>query len=83
MERMFDDHSFQDEVQSNADAKSCVMHLAHNESKFRRELASEGLTYEQVEEEVKKVWKNLLKACSKYGYVDFMTQFKREQFGVK
>lgn len=83
MERMFDEHSFTDEIKSKKDAESCVMYLSHNESKFRKELASEGLSYEEIEAEVAKVWKNLLNACKKFGFSNYITEAKRKQFGVK
>lgn len=83
MNRMFDEHSFTDEITSNDDAKACVSYLAHNETRFRNELAEKGLDYDQIHAEVKKVWTNLLTACKKYGYNDYITDAKKVQFGIK
>lgn len=83
MDRMFDEHSFQDEVVDAAHAKACVSYLAHNESNFKKELAEEGLDYDQIQEEVKKVWLNLLKACKRVGFEDHITRAKAAQYGFK
>lgn len=82
MERMFDRDSFLDEITNKAEAKSCVQYLAHNESQFRRELASEGLSYDEINDEVKAVWKNLLDSCKRVGYSDYITEAKRKQFNL-
>lgn len=83
MERMFDTDSFKDEVVDKATAKACVEYLAKNEIGFRKELYDEGLSYEDINEEVKKVWQNLLKACAKVGYSDYITKAKQQQYGAQ
>lgn len=82
MDRMFDRESFLDEIKNKADARSCVRYLAHNELNFRKELASEGLSYDEIEDEVKAVWKNLLDSCKRVGYSDYITEAKRKQYNL-
>lgn len=81
MERMFDKDSFQDEIVSPAEAQACVSYLARNETKFRKELSTEGLSYEAIEEEVRQVWLNLLKSCNRVGYRDATVEVKSAQYG--
>jgi hypothetical protein len=81
-ERMFDEHSFQEEIAGKAEAKAGVLYLAGNETNFRRTLQAENLSFEDVEKEVSTVWGNLLKACQKVGYNDAITAHKAKQFNM-
>jgi hypothetical protein len=81
-ERMFDPTSFND-LQDVSEVKSAVVYLAYNESKFRQELASEGMDYDDIQKEVARIWTNLLKLCSKYKYSDYIVQSKKQIYGVK
>lgn len=82
-ERMFDKDSFHDEVDTTGQAEGCVEYLARNEHKFRQELHDEGLSYDEIEAELKTVWTNLLNACKKVGYSDSIVVGKAQRFGVK
>jgi len=80
---MFDKDSFLDEVDSPQQARACVDYLALNEHQFRRELANEGLSYDEIEREVRQVWTNLIKSCQRVGYSDSLVRGKAEQYGIK
>jgi hypothetical protein len=82
-ERMFDKDSFLDEVDSPGQAEQCVEYLALNEHKFRQELQDEGLSYDEVENELKTVWTNLIKSCQKVGYSDSLIEGKAKRYGIK
>lgn len=79
---MFDENSFTDEITTGAEAKAAVAYLAHNEIKFRKELASEGVSYAEMQNKVGQVWRNLLKSCKRVKYSDFTVQTKMAQYGV-
>jgi hypothetical protein len=57
--------------------------LALNEHKFRQELQDEGLSYDEVENELKTVWTNLIKSCQKVGYSDSLIEGKAKRYGIK
>lgn len=80
---MFDEHSFQEEITNPEEAEACTDYLAKNESKFRKELASEGLSYEEIEKEVATVWGNLIKSSVRVGFSNWTTEHKKKQFGIK
>jgi hypothetical protein len=82
MDRMFDKDSF-DDLQSAGEVKQAVEYLAHNETKFREELASEDLPYEEVQKEVGQIWINLLKLCSKFKYSDYLVVAKNKLYASK
>ncbi len=74
-ERMFASDSY-GELKTVGEARQAVLYLANNEITFRSELIEEGLTYDAVELEVKKVWKALLEACAKVKYKDYTVLHK-------
>lgn len=82
-ERMFDEHSFLDEVDTKEQAHECVNYLALNEHKFRMELIDEGLDYDEVENAIKVVWTNLVQSCQRVGYSDSLVEGKARKYGVK
>lgn len=69
-ERMFDGHSFHDEITKPSEAYACYEYFASNVSKFKRELQDEGLSYEEIEKEVGQCWLNLLKSCQRVGWTN-------------
>lgn len=79
MDRMFDRNSFND-LQTASEVKSAVSYLAHNEIKYRQELASEGLTYDAAQKEVAETWKNLLKLCNEFKYSDYIVESKKRLY---
>lgn len=81
MDRMFDGSSFQDEITSASEARSCVDYLAQNEHQFRQDLANEGMGYDQREAELQKVWRNLVKSCQRVGYSDSVVKAKEKRYG--
>jgi len=81
-ERMFDQDSFLEEIQTPADARACVDYLAHNEHQFLEELRNEGLSYEERQEALRQVWTNLIKSAQRVGYFDHLLENKAKQFGV-
>lgn len=80
--RMFDEDSFTDEIQTVDDAQECVSYLSSNERNFRRALIDEGISHEEEEESVAKVWRNLIGACERVGFSDIMVTGKKAQFGA-
>lgn len=80
--RMFDEASFTDEIKTADEARECVTYLSRNERSFRSALMEEGLDHEEEEEEVAKVWKNLIGACKRVGYSDITVTEKSAQFGA-
>ena len=81
-DRMFDKDSFLDEVDSPAQARACVDYLALNEHKFRTELENEGLSYDEIENELKQVWTNLIHSCQRVGYSDSLVEGKAKKYGI-
>jgi hypothetical protein len=82
MDRMFDADSF-DNLQSAGEVKQAVDYLAHNEIKFREELASEEISYEDIQKEVRQVWSNLIKLCDKFKYTDHIVAHKKKLYSTK
>lgn len=83
-DRMFDADSFSTHSLSNvSEVKAAVQYLAKNEVKFRQELASEGVDYDTIQDEVKSVWSSLLKSCAKYKYSDYIVSAKKVIYGTK
>lgn len=80
--RMFDSDSFEG-LQDASEVKASVTYFAHNEIKFREELASEGLSYEAVKKEVATIWKSLLELCNKYKYSDYIVEAKKKLYDMK
>lgn len=69
-ERMFDEHSFQEEITKPAEAQACYNYFASNLPKFEQELQDEGLSYEAIQKEVRTCWMNLLRACQRVGWTN-------------
>lgn len=80
MDTMFGKESFTTEIETKADARAGVRYLSQNETQFRRELEEQGHTYEEEEEMVRMVWKNLLDSCKRVGFSDFTTKHKMKQY---
>jgi hypothetical protein len=72
---MFDIDSFND-LKSVTEVKAAVIYLAHNEVKYRQQLADSGLDYEDIQDTVRQTWLNLLKLCKRYNYSDYIVQSK-------
>jgi len=70
MERMFDEHSFQEEITKPSEAKACYDYFVSNLTAFRQSLAEEGLSYEEINEVVKTCWLNLAKSCARVGWTN-------------
>lgn len=81
-DRMFDRTSF-DDLKDASETKAAVTYFSHNEVKFRQQLESKGLSYDEIQEEVKSVWKAILAKCTKYGYSDHVTALKRRIYSIK
>lgn len=79
---MFGEESFTDEVQSAGQAEQCVEYLASNEHKYRSELIDEGLTYDEVQAKLKRLWSNLAAACAKVNHSDMILRSKQRQFDL-
>lgn len=80
--RMFDKDSFND-LKDASEVKSAVSYFSHNEVKFRQELASEGLSYEAIQQEVAAIWKAILAQCEEYKYSDYITALKKNIYSAK
>jgi hypothetical protein len=76
-DRMFSPDSF-DELKDVSEVKSAVSYFSHNEIKFRSQLASEGLTHEEIENIVGQLWVKLLKLCKEYKYSDYIVETKKQ-----
>jgi L-rhamnose isomerase len=81
-ERMFAEDSYED-IKTVGEAKQAVLYLAHNESTFIRELQDEGLDYDAIDAEVKKVWLALLKACKRIRFSNYITRYKASLHNFK
>lgn len=77
--RMFSPDSF-DGLKDVSEVKSAVTYFSHNEIKFRDELASEGLTHEEIESTVGQLWTKLLKLCKEYKYSDYIVEHKKRLY---
>jgi hypothetical protein len=67
-EHMFDGNSFQEEITSKEEAKAAFDYFTHNLQKFQSELASEGQSYEEIENTLRQCWSNLIESCQRAGY---------------
>jgi len=70
MEKLFDKDSFIDEIKSSSEADSAYKYFAHNLTAYRQELTDEGLSYEDIEKEVRQCWQNLLDSSKRVGYTN-------------
>lgn len=80
--RMFGEDSFTDEIDTPGQAEECVEYLALNEHKFRQELQDEGLSYDEIDAALKRVWSNLADSCKRVGYSDSITVAKSKKYGL-
>lgn len=79
---MFSTDSF-DGLKDASEVKSAVSYFAHNETKFRQQLASEGLNYEAIGKQIATIWKSLLDKCSEFKYSDYIVEAKKSLYGSK
>jgi hypothetical protein len=79
---MFDHESFLDEITDTSEAEACVDYLSRNEHAFRKELAESGKSYDEIQDEVRQVWLNLLKSCSRVSFRSHTTDAKSKQYSV-
>lgn len=77
---MFDEDSFQDEIETPADARSCTHYLALNEPIFIRELQNEGKSADEVQAELARVWGNLAQSAKRVGYASAILTAKAKQY---
>lgn len=70
IEHMFDKDSFTDEITSSSEAQAAYSYFAHNLTTFKAQLASEGLSYEQVGERVRQCWANLIQSSQRVGFLN-------------
>lgn len=81
-ESMFDSNSFQDEITNTSEAQASYSYFTHNLTAFRHELAEQGLSYEEVEKEVRQCWINLLHSCSRVGFMNGHLESMAKQYGI-
>jgi hypothetical protein len=78
-EHMFDNDSFKNEITSASEAEAAYRYYSNNLTTFRHQLASEGQTYEQVEETIRQCWLNLIESSKKVGYSnDHMARMEKQ-----
>ena len=70
MEKLFGGDSFQDEITNASEAQAAYGYFTHNLTGYRHQLADAGLSYEDIEKEVRQCWMNLLKSCQRVGYTN-------------
>lgn len=80
--RLFATDSYED-IKNASESKSAVKYLSRNEVKFKDELANEGLSYDEIQDEVKNVWLELLKVCDKFKYSDYTVEVKKSYYNTK
>jgi hypothetical protein len=78
--RMFSPDSFTDEIETKADADSCTKYFASNELTFRSELQNEGLSYDEIQDTLRKLWGNLIASSKRVGYTSGVLRNKISQF---
>lgn len=81
-EQLFDGDSFQDEITSPSEAQASYSYFAHNLTAFRHELTDKGLSYEEVEKEVRQCWINLLESCQRVGYMNGHLERMAKKYGI-
>lgn len=69
-EHMFGKESFTDEITNAAEAKSAYHYFTHNLTTFQHELASEGKSYEEMQEILRQCWLNLIKSSQRVGFTN-------------
>jgi L-rhamnose isomerase len=69
-EHMFDKDSFTSEITTAAEAQSAYNYYTHNLTTFQHELASEGKSYEQMQETLRQCWLNLVKSSHRVGFTN-------------
>lgn len=80
-ENMFDNDSFQDEITSTSEARASYDYFTSNLTAFRSQLANRGLTYDEIENEVRQCWLNLLKSCQRVGYTNSHLERIAKKYG--
>jgi hypothetical protein len=81
-DRMFGEDSFTDEIDSAGQAEQAVEYLAQNEHAFRMELQHEGLSYDDIQKQIGKLWANLAASCKRVGYSDVIVEGKTKFYGI-
>lgn len=81
-ERLFDSHSFQEEITNASEAKATYDYFVSNLTAFKHELAEEGLSYENTEKEVRQCWENLIKSSQKVGYINSHMERMAKKYGI-
>ena len=82
-ELLFDNDSFLDEIKSASEAKACYDYFTSNLTAYRHQLAEHGLSYEDVQKQVRQCWKNLLKSSQSVGYTNSHLERMAKQFAEK
>ena len=72
-----------DTLQTVGEIKQAVLYLAKNEMGFREELRREGLSYDDIEAEIQKVWVGLLNACKRVKYTDYTVQHRKSIYSFQ
>lgn len=74
--------SFTDEITSTKEAEQAVKYLSRNEVGWRGNMASEGKDYDEIQEEVRQVWLNIIHSCKRVGYSDYHVRMKAKEYKV-
>lgn len=82
-ELLFDDNSFLDEIKSTSEAKACYDYFTANLTAYRHQLAESGLSYDEVQKQVRQCWKNLLKSSQSVGYTNSHLERMAKQYAEK
>lgn len=80
-ENLFDSDSFNDEITNASEAKSCYTYFTNNLTSFRHSLADKGLSYEDIQDELRTCWLNLLTACQKVGFTNSHLERMAKAYG--
>jgi len=79
---MFTPASFEG-LKDASEVKAAVQYLAKNEFNFTQQLAIEGLDYDTIQAEIKRVWVALLETCSKFKFSDYIVKSKKIIYGIR
>jgi hypothetical protein len=80
---MFDKDSFKKEITSKEEAKAAYSYFSHNLTSFRSQLASSGMSYEDVEETIRQCWLNLIESSQRVGFTNGHMERMEEMYKGK
>jgi hypothetical protein len=81
-EHMFGPESFTSEITSAEEAQSAYNYFTHNLTTFQHQLASEGESYEQMQETLRHCWYNLIQSSQRVGFTNDHLERMAKNIGI-